>query len=229
MTLKIALLGAESTGKTQLATALVAHLTAHGIRAVQIPEVLREWCDTQGRTPQPHEQRAIAQAQADRVNAAAENGLQNGLAYVIADTTPLMTAVYSHKLFADESLYPFALAHQSSYDLTLLTALDLPWVADGLQRDGPHVREPADAMVRNALHSAAIPYQAVYGQGLDRLENAINAINSIASNPIPTCRNGTKRRENRLRNYVCEKCSDPDCEHKLFTELTSQRSPIAPK
>ena len=31
-------------------------------------------------------------------------------------------------------------------DLTLLTALGLPWRADGLQRDGPHVRELVDAI-----------------------------------------------------------------------------------
>jgi hypothetical protein len=65
--------------------------------------------------------------------------------WVVADTTPLMTAVYSHMLFDDDSLYPMALAHQALYDSTLVTGLDLPWVADGLQRDGPHAREPVDA------------------------------------------------------------------------------------
>jgi hypothetical protein len=30
----------------------------------------------------------------------------------VADTTPLMTAIYSDMLFDDTSLYPFALEHQ---------------------------------------------------------------------------------------------------------------------
>ena len=216
MGLRIALLGAESTGKTQLATDLVAHLSEHGLQAVQVPEYLREWCDAQERTPQPHEQAAIAQAQADRINAIASD-------FVIADTTPLMTAIYSHKLFSDESLYSFALTYQASYALTLVTALDLPWVADGLQRDGPHVREPIDTLLRHALQSGGIPYQVIYGGGIDRLQNAINAINTIAKKRIPDCRNGLKKRSNRLRNWVCEKCSDPDCEHTLFSELTKHR------
>jgi len=218
MSLKIALLGAESTGKTQLAAELVAHLSDHGISAVHVPEVLRGWCDEQGRTPHAHEQADIAQTQAGRVNAAVAT-------YVIADTTPLMTAIYSHKLFADESLYSFALSHQSSYHLTLVTALDLPWVADGIQRDGPHVREPVDAMLRHALRTGDVPYQVIYGQGLDRLQNAINAINSIATKPIPFGRNGSTNQKKRQLTWVCKKCSDPDCEHQLFRRLVATSSP----
>ena len=87
-----------------------------------------------------------------------------------------MTAVYSHMLFADESLYPMALAHQKHYDITLVTGLDLPWVADGLQRDGPQVRGPVDTLVRQALERSGIHYRVVYGQGPQRLNNALMAL-----------------------------------------------------
>ena len=217
MSQRIALLGAESTGKTRLAAELAAHLNDLGHDALHVPEYLREWCEREGRTPRPDEQADIAQQQAQRI-------LQANAAWVIADTTPLMTAIYSEMLFADTSLYPSALAHQRMYDLTLITGLDLPWVADGLQRDGPQVRAPVDAMVRSTLQKAAISYQVVYGQGLDRLDNAIDAINSIAADAIPTCRNSPKTSENRLRNWTCEKCSDPECEHKLFSALTARRA-----
>jgi hypothetical protein len=59
-----------------------------------------------------------------------------------------MTAVYSRCCSATDSLTPYAVQHRSVATLTLLTALDLPWVADGLQRDGPQVRAPVDARVR---------------------------------------------------------------------------------
>ena len=42
--MKIALLGAESTGKSRLADELASQLRAQGRSVVVVPEVLREWC-----------------------------------------------------------------------------------------------------------------------------------------------------------------------------------------
>jgi len=212
---RIALLGAESTGKTQLATDLAAALTAPGRSTVMVPEVLREWCARAGRTPQPHEQPAIAQEQARRVLAL------DAVEIIIADTTPLMTAIYSHLLFGDESLYDFALAHQRMYDVTLVTGLDLPWQADGLQRDGPHVREPVDAMLRAALSRSGVTWQVIYGHGADRLEKALDAIYSIAGDDLSTLENERKALKSAAWSWSCDKCSDPVCEHRLFTGLLS--------
>ena len=55
----VAIVGAESTGKTALAAALaasVAELT--GLRCTWVAEVLRHWCDCAGRTPQEAERAA---------------------------------------------------------------------------------------------------------------------------------------------------------------------------
>ena len=172
--MKIAILGPESTGKTELAQSLCAHWKALGQSAVWIPEVLREWCDTEGRTPLPHEQWDICQEQARRVLQAPS------VDWLIADTTPLMTAIYSELLFDDRALYDFALEHQRHYDLTLVMALDLPWVADGLQRDGPHVREPVDQMLRRSLDQAGVSYQTIYGFGEERVTAALQAVREQA-------------------------------------------------
>jgi nicotinamide riboside kinase len=86
---------------------------------------------------------------------------------VVADTTALMTAVYSEQLFADTSLYEGALAAQRRYAITLLTALDLPWVADDM-RDGPHARQPTDTLLRAALAGAGLSYTVVHGSGGER-------------------------------------------------------------
>ena len=69
---RIALLGAESTGKTHLAEALAERLRAQGQSALVISEVLRAWCERQGRTPHVHEQAGIALEQARRVLAPIE-------------------------------------------------------------------------------------------------------------------------------------------------------------
>jgi nicotinamide riboside kinase len=177
-----------------------------------VSEYLRTWCEMQGRTPEPHEQAQIAQRQADAV-------LQHTSGAVIADTTPVMTAVYSHKLFNDVSLYAMAAVHQRVYDMTLVTGLDLPWVADGLQRDGPHVREPIDALVRAALQSAGVAYTVVYGQGEERLNNALLAL-GWDDTAAQTTRIQAQYALNRGRTaWTCDTCSDAECEHRLFSDL----------
>jgi nicotinamide riboside kinase len=116
-------------------------------------------------------------------------------------------------LFEDHGLYRFAIQRQRGYDVTLVTGLDLPWVADGLQRDGPHVRGPVDSLVRDNLGKHGIPFRVVYGSGEERLRNALAAIDgSLATRP-------------NSRDWVwqCEKCSDPECEHRLFARLVRPR------
>lgn len=172
--LLVAIVGAESTGKTTLAAALAECLAREsgrpGLRVAWVPEVLREWCEHTGRTPLVHEQASIMRAQHERLNAAAETH-----EVVVCDTTALMTAVYSRIVFGDRSLDERAVALHRRTGLTLLTALDLPWVADGLQRDGPQVREPVDNALRELMNSHGIAYAIVAGSGDARLQNALAA------------------------------------------------------
>lgn len=205
---KIAILGAESTGKSHLAQALAQHFTAQGWLTHRVDEYLREWCDHHQRTPEQHEQMMMAEAQIMRIAQAPSH------AVVIADTTPIMTAVYSQLLFQDHSLDAMALAFQKSFDVTFITGLDLPWLADGLQRDGPHLRGPVDAALRSLLACGQIGYQVVYGQGQERLRNALHGLAQHA----PTLQ--TLRQEIAPRwTGPCETCGDADCEHRLFTQL----------
>lgn len=206
--MKIALLGAESTGKTTLAAQLGAALRRDGHVVAVVPEVLREWCERERRTPRPEEHLPIAREQERRVDAAASNAQ-----VVITDTTALMVAIWGGLLFDDDPLLRFALESQRGYGLTLVTGLDLPWVADGLHRDPAHAREPVDAMVRELLARAGVPYRVVYGTGEDRLRNALAALpRGLAPRPAPPpSRSGWQ--------WTCGKCSDPDCEHRLFTSL----------
>jgi nicotinamide riboside kinase len=202
--LKVALLGAESTGKSTLARALAAHFTSLGRKAEAVPEALRDWCQANGRTPRPEEQMGIAQEQERRVDEACARAQ-----VVIADTTAIMVAIYSAILFEDHGLLRFAVERQRQYAVTLVTGLDIPWVADGLQRDGPHVQGPVDALVRALLDKHGIAYRVVYGTGDERLRNALAAVDASLAPP------------SSVRDWVwqCDKCSDPDCEHRLFARL----------
>lgn len=203
----VVVVGAESTGKTTLAQGLVEHLRLQGEDAVMVPEQLRLFCDRELRTPLQHEQALIAQQQTDAIAQAAR-----AHDWVVADTSALMTAVYSEMVFGDVSLYDRALHDHASAPalngapvLTLLTALDLPWVADGLQRDGPHVREPVDALIRRSLLHAQLPFAVVHGQGPARLDNAWQAVmHHWQERPAPGSRPQWR--------WVCDKCDDGDCE-----------------
>jgi nicotinamide riboside kinase len=167
----ISLLGAESTGKTTLAGELGVALSARGQKVAIVGEALREFCAGHARTPRADEQAGIAAEQTRRIDAAAGDA-----DVVVADTTALMIAVYSDFVFTDRSLYASAEAAQRRIDLTLLTALDLPWRADGLQRDGEHVRKPIEALIRRALERATVGFDLVSGSGPLRMASALAAI-----------------------------------------------------
>ena len=141
-------------------------LRGQGARVQVIEEVLREWCNANGRTPRADEQAAIVQTQIALVDAAAPCD------YLLCDTTPLVTAVYSELLFDDHSLYPAAVAQQRRYQLTLLAGTDLPWQADGIQRDGPAARDQVDRRLREVLQIYALPLYPVCGLGAARLASA---------------------------------------------------------
>jgi len=218
--LRVALLGAESTGKTTLAAALAACLAADtGLRATWVPELLRSWCERTGRTPRADEQAALLRAQHALMDEAA--ALHD---VVVCDTTALQTAVYSRMVFGDRSLDAEAVALHRTMDLTLLTALDLPWVSDGLQRDGPHVREPVDAALRELLQAHGLAYAVVGGEGEVRLQRARDAIvPRLRTRMAPGARlfsdlaaRDAADAQARLRP-ACECCGVPECEQALVT------------
>ncbi len=221
--LRIALLGAESTGKSTLARELSEVLPAlTGLRVARVDEYLREWCIREGRTPRFDEQAAIAHEQERRAEAlAASHDL------LLADTTALMTALYSEHLFRDTSLSAWAHQAHRQYQLSLLMGLDLPWVADGLQRDGPQVRDPVDRQLRRWLREQGHAFVVIQGHGPKRLEHALDALTplltrlSAQANPAQAPGGLFSRlldRQARLpgaTRWTCELCDDPSCEHAL--------------
>jgi nicotinamide riboside kinase len=210
----IAIVGAESTGKSTLALALAARIVDQtGLRCGVVGEFLREWCEHAGRTPRAEEQHGIAAEQQRRVVAAT---LEHDL--VVADTLPLMVAVYSEQLFNDRSLVPMAIAAQRGAALTLLTALDLPWVADGVQRDGEHVREPVDRALRALLTAHGLGWSVVGGQGATRLDQAFAAVTPLLARLAPAhaglfTRLAARDAAQPAWRWICEKCDVADCEH----------------
>lgn len=213
--LRVALVGAECTGKTQLAALLAPRLARDtGLRVAWVPEHLRQWCDQVGRAPMAHEQASILRSQHERIEAAAATH-----DIVVCDTTALMTAVYSRLVFGDRTLEQRALALQQRMAMTLLMAVDLPWVADGLQRDGEHVRKPVDEMLRELLVASRLPWAVVGGSGAARLESAVAALAPLLRPPSPPgsglfTRLAGRRAEAARRHWACDCCNVPEHEQE---------------
>jgi hypothetical protein len=62
-----------------------------------------------------------------------------------------MTAIYSQLYFADDSLWEQARADLSATDYVFWCDIDLPWTADGLHRDGPHMRRAAHRAIADLV------------------------------------------------------------------------------
>lgn len=104
--------------------------------------------------------------------------------------------------------------------MALLMGLDLP-CPPGQQP----AQQAADAQLRAALDAAGIAYRVVYGTGPARLASALRALGAVLGMPESDAVQANEFRAARLRAHGCEKCSDPVCEHRLFTALTRPPAP----
>ena len=179
MSLIVALLGAECTGKSTLTQALGQRLA--DLPAATVPEHLRHWCLSQDRTPRRLEQAHIAAEQQRQIQCAAA-----AHPVVVADTTALMTALYSVHYFDDPSLMLGALQSQRGVALTLLCAPDgIPGQADGWLRDGEATRQRTHAELADLLHAHRLPHETLRGALPDRLTQAEAWIRRRLASPGP--------------------------------------------
>ena len=125
----------------------------------------------------------------------------------------------------------------AGYDLILLMGLEAP--AHGLNPCGlpaitAQMREAADQSIRTALLQAGMPYQVIYGSDDERLTHALAALEPLLKTtdkpadkrlrPSPRSVGGPDN-AGKARPWVwaCDKCSDPQCEHRLLSDLLAGR------
>jgi len=173
--LRVAILGTESSGKSTLAAALAAHYNT-----LWVPEYLREFVDTQGRVPVAQDQFPIASTQVAREDAAAAVAAGMGGRFLFCDTAPLMTAVYSRQYFGGIDAQLAQLVATRRYDLTLVTASDIPWVADGLHRDSAEISRSVAAFLAEELAARGIVHHRVSGSHEARLAQALPLLDALA-------------------------------------------------
>lgn len=172
--IKIVLFGPESTGKTTLSKQLAAHY-----KTEWVPEYMREYLQKKWDA-----KKEVCSYDDLITIAAGQMEFENKLALVsnkilFCDTNLLELKVYSEVYYdglVPENLHKISL--ENSYDLYLLTYIDIPWVADDL-RDKPKEREAMFLRFKDALDKYNLPYFVLQGDKRSRLKKAIAIVDQL--------------------------------------------------
>lgn len=183
MTISVLLLGGECTGKTTLANGLSQALRGRESEGsvTIVPEVVRDFVAWSKRLPAQNEQEEILSTQQRLLDDAIAASPANGV--VICDPAPIMTAVYSFQYFNDDSLVASALvgmrsAAERSRMLVVWCSPDIPWQADGIQREGPHARARTHELIGTQVVPAIafLPVVVSLGTSADRVAQLLSRL-----------------------------------------------------
>jgi NadR type nicotinamide-nucleotide adenylyltransferase len=164
---KIAILGAESTGKTDLSNKLAAHY-----HTVCVPEYAREYFDTHN----------INSYNISDLDAIAKKQLQLEQDYstkanhlLICDTTLITIKIWSTYQFNKISELISNSIRSNDYDLYLVCNNDVKWEADS-QRRNPELRDHLLKWNTHELTKLNVDYHIIEGTGGDKLKAAVKII-----------------------------------------------------
>jgi NadR type nicotinamide-nucleotide adenylyltransferase len=170
---KIAITGPESTGKSWLAASLADHYDT-----VFVPEYARTYINGLNR---PYEQDDLARIAMGQLSAEAD-AEKIASDYLFCDTDMLVMKIWSlHRYGTCHPLILKALENQT-HELYLLCDIDLPWQYDP-QREHPQLRQYFLNWYRKELDEYGFLYTVVSGQGEERLQHAIEAVEKLKMNP----------------------------------------------
>ncbi len=170
---RVAVTGPESTGKSWLCRELALHYNT-----AYVPEYAREYIEGLQRDYLLEDILQIAKGQLERESRMADEiGRRQIRPLLFCDTELIVTKIWSlHKY---KQCHPWILENiqSNNYDLFLLCDVDLPWEPDP-QREHPELRRYFFDWYKSELESYGFSYCVVSGQWLDRLQNAIEAVNN---------------------------------------------------
>jgi NadR type nicotinamide-nucleotide adenylyltransferase len=163
---KIVLTGSESTGKSELAARLGAHLGVPVSR-----EFVRDYAAKLGRPLGFADHGIIAHGQM----AAEDEAIARASGRVVLDTDLVSTAVYCKDYFGYCPPWIEEETVKRAGDLYLLLLPDIPWVADGI-RDREHERAEMHALFAARLKEMGVRVVEIGGEREARFAAAVQAI-----------------------------------------------------
>jgi NadR type nicotinamide-nucleotide adenylyltransferase len=163
----VVITGSECTGKTTLANELAAHFAAPCS-----PEHVRDYLDRKAMPLDASDVEGIARGQVEVEDAA----IAAAAGLVIKDTDLVSTVVYGTHYYGACPAWVERAARERLGDLYLLLHPDVPWIADGMQRDRPEQRAQLHASFRLALEALGARVVEIRGDWDARREQAIAAL-----------------------------------------------------
>ena len=169
---RIAIVGPECTGKTDLSRTLAQHYQTNWV-----PEVARDYIDQINRPYEKNDLIKIAEAQL----VLEEQMAKQANRLLICDTNLIVIKIWSEFKYGDCSPEILNKMRAQKYDLHLLTYIDIPW-ADDPQREHPDKREILYELYRNELLKNNLSFVEIKGLKEIRKETAIKAIDEVLKN-----------------------------------------------
>jgi NadR type nicotinamide-nucleotide adenylyltransferase len=156
--------GSECTGKTTLAEMLAADLDSP-----RSGEYAREYLEVKAQPLDETDVEPIARGQIRAEDAAAARATR----IVVKDTDLVSTVVYSRHYYGGCPAWIEQVARERRGDLYLLLHPDVPWVADGLFRDRPELREHIHGLFARKLEDLGAPVANIRGPWNERYARAL--------------------------------------------------------
>ncbi|MEQ6167186.1 ATP-binding protein [Ekhidna sp. MALMAid0563] len=169
---RIAIIGPESTGKSELCQHLARHYDTEWV-----PEYARFYIDRLDRNYEQHDLKSIAEGQLTWEDEKAEYSNN----YLICDTNLIVIKIWSDHKYGETAPWIEEQLKQRIYDFYLLSNIDIPWRPDP-QREHPNLRQHFFEVYKNYLEEHKLPYALVSGIEGERKKCAVDAIENFFSN-----------------------------------------------
>lgn len=166
---KIAITGPESSGKTSLTKALANHFDC-----AFTEEYSREYLEIRNGKYDQDDLLPILKGQIHLE----EKAISPETKLLVCDTDPLVVWIWSMVKYGNVHKEIEKALISQHYDLYLFVKPDIEWVADPL-RENKNDRDKLFLMYKAKLEEYNRPYVIIDGNKIERLEKAINSINSI--------------------------------------------------
>lgn len=169
---KVVVIGPESTGKSTISAALALHYNT-----IWCPEYAREFLTAHGKDYSYDDLLTIAKGQVRLEDEYREKSERSPL---FIDTNMYVMQIWCEYVF--DNCHKFILDEivTRKYDLYLLCNTGLPWVNDELREyPDPGIRQKLFLMYKEIMINQDTPWVEINGDPGQRLEIAVNAIDSI--------------------------------------------------
>jgi len=167
-TIRIAITGPESTGKSTLAAQLARHYNT-----LWVPEYARTHLELLNRPYTANDILLIAQRQ---LQAEEETAATTQLLF--ADTEMIVIKIWYEHFYGPCPNWINQAIARNPYRHYLLTFTDLPWIDDP-QREHPHLRNHFFNLFLQQVQQTGKPYTIITGNNRQRFNNAVAVIDQL--------------------------------------------------